>query len=166
MLRLLFVAVFFCFIQGYTANLCNQYHTLPHTKDRSVYNTADHTPLNPRCDNKLVAGWYAFEYYASIPTSCPAPYSCGTLLPVWINGTHPMLGEGPVTRKACVTAGSSSCCSTTIDIGVMNCGAYFMYYLEPTPGCPVAYCSDFKDAQSPTVDTTLTTVGHHWITFA
>ncbi|XP_033764307.1 oncoprotein-induced transcript 3 protein-like [Pecten maximus] len=160
MSRLLFFTVFCCFIKGYTANLCNSYSTLPYTRARSIFNTADHTPSNPICDDKLVPGWYAMEYFASIPTSCPASFSCGTLLPVWINGSNPGTTDGPVTMQGCVNSGvATSCCSSVFDIGVRNCGSFFIYFLRPTPGCPLAYCSDFKELRSTTVGTTLTTAG-------
>ncbi|XP_021376208.1 pancreatic secretory granule membrane major glycoprotein GP2-like [Mizuhopecten yessoensis] len=159
MTRLPLIAVCCILIKGCTSNLCNTFTVLPNTQTRSIYNTADHTPVNPICDDKLIPGWYAFEYSASIPTSCPQTFSCGTLLPVWMNGSHPSATEGPVTRKMCVNAGfDTSCCSSKFDIGVKNCGTFMIYYLNPTPGCPIAYCSDYKDSRS-TTGVTLTTAG-------
>jgi len=106
-------------------------------------------PEKPLCDIHLAEGWYRFTSGAGgrMPESCPDRLSCGTVVPIWMNGKHPTVDEGTVIRKACGNfaneeAGQADpCCEHSVNIAVKNCGSYFVYYLTPTPSCPVAYCA-------------------------
>ena len=71
---------------------------------------------------------------------------CGTVVPVWLNGTHPSVADGMVSRQACANfeTGSSvvhKCCEHSLQIGVKNCKDYYVYYLKATPSCPISYCA-------------------------
>ncbi|GFN74198.1 hypothetical protein PoB_000070400 [Plakobranchus ocellatus] len=51
-----------------------------------------------------------------------------------------------VMREACGNFNSGGalvnpCCEHKVDIAVKNCTGYYVYYLSPTPSCPVAYCA-------------------------
>ena len=91
--------------------------------------------------------------FVSLPLSEPQPTptltprislhcvrQCGTLSPVWMNGTHPSVSDGIVSRQVCADTGLGSCCDSSLQIGVKNCVSFFVYYLYPTPACPMAYC--------------------------
>ncbi|KAL9961273.1 hypothetical protein ACROYT_G030182 [Oculina patagonica] len=97
------------------------------------------------CDSELVPGWYRFQGDAGtkMPTTCPPKYSCNTHAPGWLNGAHPTVAEGQVTRQVCFHW-SSSCCYNggqwPTSIQVRNCGSYYVYYLIGT-GCNLRYCS-------------------------
>ncbi|KAK7467890.1 hypothetical protein BaRGS_00036865, partial [Batillaria attramentaria] len=108
-------------------------------------------PEVPLCDEDLKPGWYRFnnETGGKMPEHCVDKMSCGTVVPVWLNGTHPTVADGIVERKACAHFDSgnpqgSSCCRHTVQIGVKNCGNFFVYQLHPTPSCPMAYCAGSK----------------------
>ena len=94
------------------------------------------------CDvNSLVPGWFRFQGDAGtkMPITCPEKYSCGTDAPGWLNGAHPTMAEGQVTRQVCFHWGSS-CCQWAINIQVTNCHSYYVYYLSKPPTCILVYC--------------------------
>ncbi|XP_025079581.1 von Willebrand factor D and EGF domain-containing protein-like isoform X1 [Pomacea canaliculata] len=112
-------------------------------------------PEPPLCDIDLVAGWYRFvvDAESKMPETCVDTFKCGTTVPIWLNGTHPSVSDGIQTRRACAnlqTGGTSNspCCGQAVNIGVKNCGGFYVYYLHPTPACPMAYCAG-KDAPCP-----------------
>ena len=72
-------------------------------------------------------------------TSCPPENRCNTQAPGWMNGGHPTVAEGPVSRQVCFHWGN--CCSWPQNIKVRNCGSYYVYHLSGgTPGCQLRYC--------------------------
>ena len=98
---------------------------------------------NITCDWELVTGWYRFQGAAGdrMPDKCVPRYRCGTDSPGWLSGAHPTVEEGVVVRKVCYHD-SISCCSSTNNIKVRNCGAYFVYELQKPPGCNRRYCGN------------------------
>ena len=96
------------------------------------------------CDNTL-SGWYRIQGSAGtrMPTSCPPIKRCNTHATGWLNGGHPTVADGQVSRQACFHW-SSNCCSWSHYIKVRNCGAFYVYYLNSTPAgghCNLRYCS-------------------------
>ncbi|XP_068722945.1 uncharacterized protein [Montipora capricornis] len=94
------------------------------------------------CDFGL-SGWYRFHGEAGnrMPQSCVPSRRCGTTEPGWLNGSHPSVAEGAVRRQVCFS-GSFSCCRRSTFIYVRNCGAFFVYRLDRTPGCSLRYCGN------------------------
>ena len=74
-----------------------------------------------------------------MPDRCVAKYQCGTHAPGWLTGGHPTVAHGAVSRKVCFHW-SRSCCQWSRYIRVRNCGAFYVYYLGPTPVCNLRYC--------------------------
>ncbi|XP_032230168.2 uromodulin [Nematostella vectensis] len=95
------------------------------------------------CDSGLVKKWYRFEGAAGtvIPSACPSENLCNTHATGWVNGAHPTVEEGIVTRKVCYHW-SSSCCNWSNDIRILNCGSYYIYELIKPPGCSLRYCGE------------------------
>ena len=93
------------------------------------------------CDSGIGLGWFRFEGSAGtrMPTSCPPIYRCGTNAPGWMNGGHPTVADGQVSRQVCFHW-ASSCCQVSTNIKVSNCSSYYVYYLSGTPGCYYRYC--------------------------
>lgn len=93
------------------------------------------------CDFSIVTKWYRFTGSAgtSMPESCPAEFQCTTHAPGWLNGIHPTVAEGEVTRTVCYHY-SGSCCYWSSTIKVLNCGGFYVYELKPTTGCSLRYC--------------------------
>ena len=76
-----------------------------------------------------------------MPETCVPMYRCQTDAPMWLNGTHPTLGEGIVTRTACAHW-SGNCCLWKTQVLVKACpGEFHVYQLEGTPKCNVRYCT-------------------------
>ncbi|VDI79905.1 Hypothetical predicted protein [Mytilus galloprovincialis] len=85
-------------------------------------------------DEYLDAGWYR-PFSANgdeMPTSPPGQMHCGTINPIWLNGTLPTYDDGNVSRAACVQT-NNDMCEQSIDIEIRNCGGYFIYFLQKTP---------------------------------
>ena len=126
------------------ANSCPSYQWLTESDRRvSFY---DGTAI---CDSGLATGWYRFGSPAGtqMATSCPdgygTKYRCKTHAGGWLNGAHPTTSEGEVTRTVCF-AWSSSCCYWSMNIKVLNCGSYYIYYLaKPSAGCSLRYCGNY-----------------------
>ena len=68
-------------------------------------------------------------------------YHCGTTFPGWLNGNHPTENGLIVDRQVCFTRSGDSC-HLNIQVQVIKCDTYFLYYLEDTPSCNLRYCSE------------------------
>jgi len=95
------------------------------------------------CDDNLL-GWHRFEAATGtkMPTSCVPSNRCNTHAPGWLNGDHPTVAEGLVTRQVCFSY--YHCCSWSINIQVRNCGDFYIYNFMGTPPehpCHLRYCS-------------------------
>ena len=125
------------FILYSIADVCSSHTTL----DSSGRNVT--FPYQPSCDNTLTYAWYRLtgESGSYLPESCPQPQSdvCGTMYPGWLNGIHPTVAEGVVTRTACFST-SAGCCIYLTTIEVKNCGDFYVYKLPPAPTCNLRYC--------------------------
>ena len=119
-------------------------------KNYSVLGEADRAQGNAlqphwRCDNELETGWYRFQGDAGdrMPDKCVLRFRCGTEHPGWLNGTHPTIADGVVTRTVCFS-GKTNCCSRHHIIKVRNCTSYYVYELHrPQPSwCPLRYCGN------------------------
>ena len=73
-------------------------------------------------------------------TSCVPWGRCGTRVTGWMNGAHPTVADGKVTRKVCYNYLNGDCCDESNNIKVVNCGQYYVYKLSGTPHCTLRYC--------------------------
>lgn len=107
---------------------CTNYTVLSEA-DRAQGNAVE----NNLCDRDLIPGWYRFQGEAGdqIPDKCVLSKRCGTKYPGWLNGAHPSVAEGVVTRKVCY--GYDSCCLWSNNIKVKNCSGYYVYELQNSP---------------------------------
>lgn len=117
---------------------CHTYGKLTSADRKITYGS--NTP--PRqCDNNIAPGWYRFEGAAGsrMPTSAPGVSKCDTDAVSWLNGAHPTVAEGSVTRQVCFhwTPGT---CAYDVNIEVRNCGPFYVYKLQKTPSCSMRYC--------------------------
>ncbi|XP_045201128.2 von Willebrand factor D and EGF domain-containing protein-like [Mercenaria mercenaria] len=98
------------------------------------------------CDRLLAEGWYRFQNAEiAFTNSCIPRYHCGTHIPLWIQGTnYPSVSDGMVIRHVCgdMVSNDNNCCDYRRETAVKNCGHYFVYYLRPSEGCSMAYCTD------------------------
>ena len=104
------------------------------------------------CDKDLRRGWYRFTSFVGgkMPTAKVNINRCGTMSPIWLDGTtgnHPVSPTDPVVRiKACVNIFErSNGCFFSFYVSVKTCaggtGTYYLYYLQPTYSCAIAYCA-------------------------
>ncbi|CAH3179782.1 unnamed protein product, partial [Porites lobata] len=126
---------------GRTCNLpseCQNYGSL-----NSYTRKMTHTTNSYYCDSGIGPGWFRFEGSAGtrMPTSCPPTRRCNTAATGWMNGAHPTVGDGQVTRTVCFHY-YGNCCYWSTNIKVRNCGSYYVYYLSGTPSghCHLRYC--------------------------
>ncbi|XP_018423441.1 PREDICTED: uromodulin-like [Nanorana parkeri] len=95
------------------------------------------------CDSDKF-GWYRFVGSGGVkmPESCVSEYSCGTLAPMWLQGSHPLISDGIVNRTACASW-SGYCCLWSTTVQIKSCpDNYYVYKLSGTPACSLAYCTD------------------------
>jgi hypothetical protein len=126
------------------ASFCNnvKYITIDDPRRSTVYNSS-----KSLCDKDIIHddGWYRFSSEAGgeIATTKPMVESCGTLSPIWMNGSHPTVQEGTVTRKACVNVPHQYPfgCGSSYSIKVRNCSGYYIYQLKKPASCNKAYCA-------------------------
>jgi len=118
---------------------CTNYAVLSEA-DRAQGNAE---PPYDRDDDSLVAGWYRFQGAAGdrMPDKCVLRDRCGVWYPGWLNGVHPTVAEGVVTRKVCYS-GQRDCCEGSNFIKVKNCSSYFVYELQRTPSWGNRYCGN------------------------
>ena len=115
---------------------CNQYKFLNDSDRRIDYGRGK------KCDRNLKEDWYRFSAGAgtSIATQCiPDAQRCGTDVPGWMDGAHPTVDEGVVSRKVCFS-GYHNCCYRNVMINVRNCSSFFVYRLKPLSYCNSRYC--------------------------
>ena len=95
-------------------------------------------------DISLGPGWFRFQGDAGtkMTTTCVPYLRCGTDAPGWLNGAHPTVADGTVTRSVRFSW-KSNCCEWSINIQLRNCGNYFVYYISGTPyqNGNLGYCS-------------------------
>ncbi|KAL9973653.1 hypothetical protein ACROYT_G020134 [Oculina patagonica] len=94
------------------------------------------------CDDEL-SGWYRFggEAGNQMADSCVSMRHCGAGLPGWLQGSHPSVADGVVSRRVCFRW-YNYCCSRSIVILVRNCGSFYVYKLKPPPVCNSRYCGN------------------------
>ncbi|KAM8777572.1 pancreatic secretory granule membrane major glycoprotein GP2-like [Rhynchonycteris naso] len=101
-----------------------------------------------KCDKDL-HGWFRFVGKGGVrmPESCVPINRCQTSASMWLNGAHPTVAEGVVTRTACAHW-SGNCCYWNANVQVKACpGGYHVYHLEGTPVCYLRYCTDPTTAE-------------------
>ncbi|XP_057209453.1 pancreatic secretory granule membrane major glycoprotein GP2-like isoform X1 [Triplophysa rosa] len=86
----------------------------------------------PMCDvNVSWVGWYRLflnNQSAQMPDICVPDQSCGTHVPLWLNGQHPTIEDGVVTRPVCGNWMNDCCHFKTPSIQVKACpGNYYVY---------------------------------------
>ncbi|XP_072894953.1 von Willebrand factor D and EGF domain-containing protein-like [Hemitrygon akajei] len=94
-------------------------------------------------DGNLTVGWYRFNSSGGwkIPETVVPQGGCSGETPGWLNGSHPNVGEGEVTRTVCFTWDKNICYQRR-EIRVKNCSGYFVYWLCPTPPSYAVYCTE------------------------
>ena len=97
-----------------------------------------------RPDGDLAEGWYRFINKKRMWNSCIPSYECNVMYPGWLEGAHPSVWQGRVTRKVCFGRKwiSSTCCNYNTQITVRNCGSFYVYKLKPTPAGSLRYCTN------------------------
>ena len=104
----------------------------------------------PLCDSRLVAGWYRFlhpvgyampENNQTDQSKNPQMNHCGTMIPCWLGGKHPINTGDTVTHNTCMNVYGTQVCFGVGTITVKKCLNFFVYKLNPTHGCSMAYCA-------------------------
>ena len=84
-----------------TSLACSHYTPLFNNADRKITYTSYHD----YCDSGIGPGWFRFEGSAGIrmQTSCQPTNRCWTRITSWINGGHPSVADGQVSRTVFFT---------------------------------------------------------------
>ncbi|KAI4886162.1 hypothetical protein NFI96_025434 [Prochilodus magdalenae] len=121
---------------------CSNYTVLDEPWRATNYSSSS----NVRCDREVLwDGWYRHMYHGQdvrMPEYCVEEKMCGTHAPLWIDGTHPQLQDGVVTRQVCGSWNSNCCYFRSNPIRVKACpGNYYVYEFVRPSGCQLAYCA-------------------------
>ena len=118
---------------------CSSYTTLPDADRKMSYSNKNVV----KCDSSMVTKWYRFSDTAGhvMPETCVATWRCGTHAPGWLNGKHPTVAQGIVTRQVCYHW-NNNCCNWNNNIRIRNCGGFYVYELKRPPGCSMRYCGE------------------------
>ncbi|XP_076864066.1 uncharacterized protein LOC143516402 [Brachyhypopomus gauderio] len=91
-------------------------------------------------------GWYRLLYNGMdirMAESCVDVNRCGSYYPLWLNGPHPQVEDGVVTRQVCANAGFDCCFYKSTLIRVKACpGNFYVYEIVRPITCNMAYCTD------------------------
>ncbi|XP_078382693.1 uromodulin-like [Oculina patagonica] len=119
-----------------TPDKCHNYQSLTEANRKNTSKSGDVI-----CDKPIGPGWFRFQGDAGLkmPTTCPPTHACDTHAPGWLNGGHPTVADGKVTRQVCFHW-DDNCCNWSTNIEVRNCGSYYVYYFRDTPACSLRYC--------------------------
>ncbi|XP_059499100.1 uromodulin-like isoform X2 [Stegostoma tigrinum] len=100
------------------------------------------------CDESLQQGWYRFNSFGGwkIPEIVIPLTNCSSWSTGWLNGRHPTVMKGEVTRTVCFNWFANSCYRKR-EIQIKNCSSFFVYELKPAPFCPAACCTASEDGQ-------------------
>uniref|UniRef100_A0A671LER6 ZP domain-containing protein n=1 Tax=Sinocyclocheilus anshuiensis TaxID=1608454 RepID=A0A671LER6_9TELE len=94
-------------------------------------------------------GWYRLFIQGQgiqMPDICVDELSCGTHAPLWLNGGHPRVEDGVVTRDVCGHWDNNCCYFQSNPIKVKACpGGYYVYEFVSPSTCHLAYCADVRD---------------------
>ena len=123
---------------NFLADPCYNYRNLSEANRQISYVTPQDSEL---CDNSLPKGWYRFVGAAGtkMPTTRVPAYRCGTVWSGWLDGAHPAVEDGEVSRKVCFSDRPTGC-RYKINILVKNCGSFYIYRFTQ-PNCSSRYCS-------------------------
>ncbi|XP_031421038.1 oncoprotein-induced transcript 3 protein-like [Clupea harengus] len=134
---------------------CHRYSVLDDAW-RAANNTIHDNYNILKCDTNVYwQGWYRMFYQgtdAHMPEYCVRMNRCGSHAPLWLNGTHPRVGEGIVTRQVCGhwkwgSSNAEDCCNfANPPVRIKACpGNYYVYEFERPFYCYLAYCTDVGD---------------------
>lgn len=135
-------AVYGLGIPGLAHEQCKQPYTTFNTADRNFKTLGG----NVTCDssaNGFQAGWYRFSGAAGKHLAySKGDNRCSTHGVFWINpADNPKAGDPPkdFTAKAFYSGNEAN---ATAPAKVVNCGAFFLYYLTPSSSCSYRYCGE------------------------
>lgn len=96
----------------------------------------------PIDDSTLTPGWYRIDSRTGndIVTKTVTMYQCGTIYPLWMNGTLPTVRDKTTIRKVCRSGPNGNTCVKEYDIKVRNCSTFTTYYLPKVTLSKSAYC--------------------------
>ncbi|XP_043550581.1 uncharacterized protein LOC122552147 isoform X2 [Chiloscyllium plagiosum] len=118
-------------------------HTVLDPTRRSIKLGLKECLYRDECGNNLQQGWYSFNSSGEwmIPENAIPIDHCCTRSTGWLNGRHPSVSEGEVTRTICFNWNNNNC-SSRQDIIIKKCSTFFVYELKPTQFCNAGYCAE------------------------
>ncbi|XP_065118800.2 uncharacterized protein [Paramisgurnus dabryanus] len=142
---------------------CNNYNVLDEPWRATSNNVNYFDMANVRCDAYISwSGWYRLfinGQSVQMPDKCIEILSCGTHAPLWLNGQHPRVEDGVVTREVCNHWNNDCCYFSTNTIRVKACpGNYYVYEFVSPTFCYGAYCADDSTIETTVIPPTIPTV--------
>lgn len=72
--------------------------SLDHQESRSLH--CGYKKSDENCDNDMTSGWYKSE--STMVTQCPGLLACGSIYPVWLNGSFSKFAQRFQHVKTCI----------------------------------------------------------------
>ena len=126
---------------------CERYWTIDDPTRRYDFSSGE-----TKSDTYLPEGWYRFITGKQMSTVCTHTSGyCDASNQASLQGSHPSVEEGVVSRKVCFGYYQSgyrygqrqnTCCKQSIYIKVRNCGSFYVYKLKPT-SYNSRYCTQY-----------------------
>ena len=124
--------MFICLVDG-----CHHYKNLTDAERKYDHDTNGVS----KCDDNLYGkGWYRFQGAAGtkMATKSPGFNKCGADYPAWLDGVHPTVAKGTVTRDVCINKRTD--CGIPHKVEVKNCTFYYVYKFYYSNACNFRYC--------------------------
>lgn len=127
-------------------NLCEANYNFLHDPDRLWSYTS---PTVMKCDARLYGVYRFGSKYTPwrIHEGCTKndlgiiTHRCGSDLPGYMEGVHPLEKEGIVDRVICFQSAKVPCeCRHKTKVKVQNCGKFYVYKFEGVPSCSARFC--------------------------
>ncbi|XP_070541063.1 oncoprotein-induced transcript 3 protein-like [Ptychodera flava] len=128
-----------------TTDPCVEYIAIDEPKRSSAYviNSNSTDVLSDANELARYRGWYRFVSAAGGEMASEDdvdPYHCGTVFPLYLDGSHPTVQDGIVSMNACADIAHLRC-AKTYAIEVKNCSTFYVYNLVQPSSDGEAYCA-------------------------
>ncbi|CAF3152100.1 unnamed protein product [Rotaria socialis] len=122
---------------------CSSYTTI-NDPSRNIYQSSlfGNCDVGPLFNISNGGSWIRFVGTGGtiIPMTPPHATRCGGYLAGWFNGTLPTTMGTVVNATVCFDV-NISVCTFTVEVSVISCGGFYVYFLPPAPICNGRYCT-------------------------
>jgi len=122
---------------------CTNYKQLSSANRKRTYGSGYYCDKDSRGGDYTGPAWYRVVGSAGsrLTENNPGDSKCSSHATGYLTEGHPSLRGSEKTVKVCFHVNSNQC-RWQSSVKITNCGDYFVYYLQDTPGCDYRYCTE------------------------